>query len=313
MKRVFKIGFRALLVLVVLLNIIAAFHAWQFTHFYDEKGRVNKLPEAMSVSEKVRMILFGVHIAKSATTRYPTVAYETVTLQTTDNLKLEGWWIPAANPVGTVVMFHGYNGNKGNMLPEADYFRSQGYNTFLIDFRAHGNSEGLTCSVGYKEAADVAAAYRYADKRSGKPIILWGVSMGAAAILKAVPEYHLSPEKLILESPFATLTDAVKSRMRAVHIPPTPLSQILTFWGGLEQGFWGPGFKPAACARDIHVPVLYFYGAKDIRVEAHETQAVFSGLGTPDKKLYIFPEAGHQSFCRYDAVTWKQLVGEFLK
>ncbi|MEV4882833.1 alpha/beta hydrolase [Chitinophaga ginsengisegetis] len=313
MKRFFKRLAWTCVVLFILLNIIGAFHAWKFTHFYEDGGRRNKLPEQMSTGEKIKTILFGVRIAKSATTSFPSVPYETVLLHTAGGLRLEGWWIPAKAAKGTVILFHGYNGNKGSLFPEADRFRSLGYHTFLLDFRAHGNSEGYTCSVGYKEAEDVKLAWDYVKEKSNQPIILWGVSMGAAAILKAVPEYGLTPKQLILQCPFATLTDAVKSRMRSVHLPAFPFSQILTFWGGVEQGFWGAGFKPERYARQIHMPVLYFYGKQDIRVMPQETQEVFSHLGTRQKKLYIFPNAGHQSFCGKDSAAWMKEVTAFLQ
>ncbi|MBS0028386.1 alpha/beta hydrolase [Chitinophaga sp. 22321] len=313
MKRFLKRLAWTCLSLFLLLNIIGAFHAWKFTHFYDEGGRKNKLPEQMNAGEKLRTILFGVRIAKSVTAQHPVVPYETVLLHTQNGLRLEGWWIPVNAAKGTVILFHGYNGNKGSLFPEAGRFRALGYNTFLLDFRAHGNSEGLTCSVGYKEAEDVKLAWDYVQQKSPRPIVLWGVSMGAAAILKAVPEYSLTPQKVILQCPFATLTDAVKSRMRSVHLPAFPFSQILTFWGGMEQGFWGPGFKPESYARQIHMPVLYFYGQQDIRVTPTETQAVFSHLGTSQKKLHIFPRAGHQSFCGKDSTAWMREVTAFLQ
>ncbi|WP_177192017.1 alpha/beta hydrolase [Chitinophaga arvensicola] len=313
MKRFFKRLAWVVLSLFVVLNIVIAFHAWKFTHFYDEGGRRNKLPEQMSTGEKMKIIFFGVRIAKSVIRNHPTVPYETVSLRTAAGLKLEGWWIPAPSAVGTVILFHGYNGNKGSLFPEAGRFRQLGYNTFLLDFRAHGNSEGFTCSVGYKEAEDVKLAWDYIKKKGNQPVILWGVSMGAAAILKAVPEYGLTPQKLILQCPFATLTDAVKSRMRAVHLPPTPLSQLVAFWGGVEQGFPAHRFKPENYARQIHMPVLYFYGQQDIRVTPAETQQVFSHLASAQKKLYIFPNAGHQSFCGKDADAWMKEVTAFLQ
>ena len=313
MKRFLKRLAWTCLSLFLLLNIIGAFHAWKFTHFYDEGGRKNKLPEQMNAGEKLRMVLFGVRIAKSVTTLRPTAPYETVLLHTKNGLRLEGWWIPVKAAKGTVILFHGYNGNKGSLFPEADRFRALGYNTFLLDFRAHGNSEGFTCSVGYKEAEDVKLAWDYVQQKSRQPVVLWGVSMGAAAILKAVPEYGLTPQKIILQCPFATLTDAVKSRMRSVHLPGFPFSQILTFWGGIEQGFWGPGFKPESYARQIHMPVLYFYGQQDIRVTPAETTTVFSHLGTQQKKLHIFPQAGHQSFCGKDSTAWMKEVTAFLQ
>ncbi|NML35996.1 alpha/beta hydrolase [Chitinophaga sp. G-6-1-13] len=312
MRRFFKKALYALLFLVLLFNCITAFHAYKFTHFSENNRHRNKRPEEMNIGEKLNIIFFGVRLSKSITSARPNIPYDTVQLLTANGLHLEGWWMPVTQAKGTVILFHGYGGNKGSHLPEAYWFRQLGYNTFLIDFRGHGNSDGTACSIGYKEAEDVKLAWDYVRSRSNQPVSLWGMSMGAAAIMKAVPEYHLTPQKIILESPFATLLDAVKSRMRAVHLPATPLSHMLTFWGGLELGFWGFGHNPEDYARHIQVPVLYCWGQQDIRVTPDETRRVFGQLATQQKQLHIFKDAGHQSFCQKDGTVWKQLVKDFM-
>lgn len=312
MKVLKRIGWICLS-LFVLLNIIGAFHAYKFTHFYPNNTHANKRPEQMSTWEKTRMILFGIRISKPVVKNFPEVPYETIALHTSGHLKLEGWWIPATQPRGTVILFHGYMGNKGAQLSEAAYFRALGYNTFLLDFRAHGNSDGFTTSIGFKEAEDVWLAYDFVHRQKAQQhIILWGMSMGAAAILKAVPEYQLQPEKIILESPFATLTDAVKGRMRAVHLPGTPLAQLLTFWGGMELGFSGFDYAPEAYAQKIKAPVLLCWGRQDTRVIEAETQAIYQHLGSTDKTLLIFPDAGHESFCQHDPQKWQTAIRHFL-
>ncbi len=312
--RFLKRTLRICLVLLIIFNIILAFHAWKFTHFFDDINHRNKRPEQMNAWEKTRMVLFGVSLSKPVLRTFPDVAYETVQLKTGNGLRIEGWWIPAADSArGTVILLHGYGSTKAAKLPEAMYFRELGYNTFLIDFRAHGNSEGHACSIGYKEAEEVKLAYDHARSRSSQPLILWGMSMGAAAILKAVPAYHLQPDKLILEAPFATLTDAVKSRMWAVHLPGTPLAQVITFWGGLELGFWAPGFEPATCGRLVQAPVLLCWGREDIRVMEHETNSIYRQLGSKQKTLVVFEHSGHQSFCRSETEKWKAAVNAFLQ
>lgn len=310
-----KRALRIFLILFLLLNIIAAFHAWKFTHFYNAGTFHNQhqRPEQMSVSEKAKMVLFGVRLSKSVIKYKPEVPYETIHLQTSNGLQLEGWWMPLAKAKGTVILFHGYNGGKDGPIPEAAYFRALGYNTLLMDFRAHGNSQGNVCTVGYKEAEDVMLAYNFVQKKNEKHIILWGVSMGAAAILRAVPTYHLQPDKVILECPFATLTDAVKSRMRAVHLPGSPLSEILTFWGGIENGFWGFGHNPADYGKQINMPALMCWGKHDNRVTQQETKTVFRQLGTSQKRLVTFEQSGHQSFCRSEGEKWKAAVKSFLQ
>jgi hypothetical protein len=85
-----------------------------------------------------------------------------------------------------------------------------GWNVFLTDFRAHGNSDGNECSVGINEAKDVKAAYDYVSGNGEKNIVLYGVSMGAATITKAMYDYSaIKPSKIILDMPFATMQDAV--------------------------------------------------------------------------------------------------------
>lgn len=301
------------LLLFLLLNVIAAFHAWKFTHFYPAGVYSNKKPEQMNAWEKTKTVLLGVRLSKSVVKFKPTVPFETVILHTRKGLKLEAWWIPASKPIGTVILFHGYGGCKDGTLLEAGYFRQLGYNTFLIDFRGNGNSDGYTCTVGFNEAEDVRLAYDYVQQKKEKHIILWGMSMGAAAILRAVTVYELQPDKVILECSFATLTDAVKARMRAVHVPGTPFSQILTFWGGLEHGFWGPGYKPEAYARQIKMPALICWGSHDFRVHRQETDLIYQHLASKKKQLVVFNESAHQSFCRKEPAKWKSVVKEFLQ
>lgn len=310
--KLLKRTLRVLLVLFLLLNIIAAFHAWKFTHFYAAGTFRNKTPEQMNVLEKAQILLLGVRISKSMVRHTPDVPYETIHLTTANGLQLEGWWIPTPSSKGTVILFHGYGGSKDGPIPEAEYFQKLGYNALLVDFRAHGNSEGNVCTVGYKEAEDVMLAYNFVQQKGEKHILLWGVSMGAAAILRAVPVYHLQPDKVILECSFATLTDAVKGRMRAVGLPGSPFSELLTFWGGVENGFWGFSYNPNEYAERITMPALVCWGVHDTRVTRQETISVYQHLGTKKKELVIFEECGHQSFCRREGAKWKQHVREFL-
>ncbi len=68
--------------------------------------------------------------------------------------------------------------------------------------------------------------------------MLWGISLGAATITRAVYEYDCKPEKIILELPFGSIEQAVQARLRMMHLPEEPLATLLTFWGGIENGFW---------------------------------------------------------------------------
>ena len=73
-------------------------------------------------------------------------------------------------------MFHGHGSSKSKLLDEAAFMKKSGYNVFLIDLRAHGGSDGNTCTIGYREAEDVKLAYDFVRSQGEKNIVLWGIS-----------------------------------------------------------------------------------------------------------------------------------------
>jgi hypothetical protein len=313
MKRFLKILLRTLLVLFLALNTMAAFHAWKFTHFYDDNTLRNSKPENWSGWQKTKAILFGIRYPKSQNNQQPDTTFTNISLKTDDGETIAGWYIKKAGTKGTVLMFHGHASSKSRVLPEAMSFTQMGYNVLLTDFRAHGNSSGNTCSIGYKEALDVKAAYEWVMQSGEKNIVLWGISLGAATISRAVAAYNLSPSKIILEMPFGSLLEAVKGRVRIMGLPEQPLAGLLTFWGGLELGFWAFNHKPYVYAKKINCPVLLQWGNKDSRVTKQEVDAIFTNLSTIQKKLVVYENTGHESLLLKDPQKWKQSIADFLQ
>ena len=170
---------------------------------------------------------------------------------------------PKESNLGTVILFHGLGSNKGNVLGEAFEFNSFGYNTMLVDMRAHGNSEGIVSSIGYKESEEVKLAYDHVSKKGEKNIVLWGMSLGAVIISKAIWQYDLKPQKIILEMPFDRLQDHIRARARISGFPGEPFGFFVTFWTGLEQGYWGYGHKTSRYVKNINCPVLLQWGNSD--------------------------------------------------
>lgn len=310
-----RIGYTVLAVFIF-INIIAAFQAYKFTHFYADAPKPKK-PSEMSGSEKASAIFFGVQYPKSKVVDSFLVAHDTVFLTTQDSVRLESWYAAADTsngkiPRGTVLMFHGHGSSKSGIIAEATAFHEMGYHIMVTDFRAHGNSEGSTTSIGMYEARDVKAVYDYVQAKQEKNIVLYGISMGAATITKAVSEFGLKPSKVILEMPFATLQDAVAGRMRTMGLPSEPLSTLLTFWGGVELGAWAFNYQPQKDAAAINCPVLLQWGLTDPRVTESETHQIFKNLASRDKELIKYLQSGHQSLCKNEKSKWYMTVGRFL-
>jgi len=301
-----------LLVQLILINISAAFHAYSLTHYYDDDKVRNQQPSQGKPFLRTWRMMTGKKLARSLIQYYPTIPYDTVLLTTANGEKLEAWYMKADSAKGTVILFHGLGSNKGNVLGEAFEFNSFGYNTMLVDMRAHGNSEGIVSSLGYKESEEVKLAYDHVSKKGEKNIVLWGMSLGAVIITKAIWQYDLKPQKIILEMPFDRMQDHIRARARISGFPGEPFGFFVTFWTGIEQGYWGYGHKTSRYVKNINCPVLLQWGNSDEYVLKEETDRIFASINSPKKKLEIYDGAGHGPLISGNQSKWDETVTGFL-
>jgi hypothetical protein len=184
----------------------------------------------------------------------------------------------------------------------------------LVDFVGHGGSEGKEISLGYHEADDVKAVFDYVkEQQKTDNIILYGSSMGAASILRAIAVYNLNATKLILECPFATMKQTVKGRFEVMGVPSKGLAEWLMFWGGLQHGFWAFTHNPQTYSKKVAIPTLLMGGKNDARVKNWEIDKIYKNLATKnDKKELIWINAGHESYIVAEPKVWKEAILNFL-
>jgi uncharacterized protein len=301
-----------LLVQFCLINISAALHAWKLTHFYDDPSIREQKPSSKNIFTKTWKLFAGFRYPKSLNTHTPSFAYQTAVLKTKDNLNIEAWYTAADSAKGTVILFHGINGNKSMLIPEAVQFLNFGYNIVLVDLRGHGNSEGSISTLGVKETEEVKLAYDYVISKGEKNIFIYGISMGAVIVIKAVKDYELKPKGIIIECPFASLQYHLKARSRNLGFPEQPFGFLVTGWVGLERGYNGYKHNTVNYAKSITCPVLMQWGEKDSYVMKEETDAIFKNIASADKKLNIYENAGHESLSASDPAFWQKEVQLFL-
>ena len=228
-----------LLFFFVLVNIITFNQACHFSHFSDNVHVKTRKPEELSALGKIKVLLFGIKNPKPANDCIPTRKFDTIFFKTHHNYTLSAWQINVIDSKGTVILFHGYTGKKSDMLDEAEKFNELGYNTLLVDFFGSGDSDGNTTTLGFYEAYDVVNAFEYVKKQSSDKIILFGASMGAVSILRAVSVFDLDPDGIILECPYGKLITTVRNRFKVMGVPSFGLAEMLVFWGGVQNGYWG--------------------------------------------------------------------------
>lgn len=298
----------------LLFNVVAYNHAYAMTHFQNGGARTGN-PETLSVSQKMHALLWGVSIPRPANRATPEsvgLTFTTEFFRASDGSKLEAWGIARPQPKGTVLLLHGYANCKASLLTEASVFHELGYETVLVDFRGSGGSDGNDTTIGLREADDVAAIVQaLQDLHPGRTLILFGPSMGAAAILRAIAVNGVQPRAAIVECPFDRLLSTVENRFVTMGVPSFPSARFLVFWGGVQQGFNGFAHNPVDYARSVRCPVLLMHGDKDPRVTAEQAQEIFANLAG-SKQLQMFSDVGHQSCTKANPQLWKRTVAEFL-
>jgi alpha-beta hydrolase superfamily lysophospholipase len=129
--------------------------------------------------------------------------YQNVHLHATDGVPLEAWWIPAVRNRRTddrgtvnwghetVLLCHGFGGDKGRDLFLARDLVANGYNVLAIDLRAHGQSGGEFTGFGGIESRDVLGAVRWLQAHrpdESRRIVGLGESLGAVALIEAAAD-----------------------------------------------------------------------------------------------------------------------------
>ena len=313
-RRIFSIVVGLGLLSLLAVNFIAYQHARAFGH-YAPAGVTTPPPEKLSLGGKINVLVNGVTLPRPENHRTPNdlgLEFETRRFPGARGATVAAWFIPCADARGVVALFHGYGGSKDSLLDLAAQFREWRWATLLVDFHGNGDSSGNDVSVGWHEAEDVAAALSAARSFAGKrPVILYGSSMGAVAVLRAVHALGAKPDALILECPFDRLVTTVGRRFSAMNLPEFPLAQLLVFWGGVRQSFDGFQHNPVEYARLVTCPVLLLHGELDPRVSVEEVRSIFDHLAGP-KRLEIFPGVGHESYFAVRREDWRRLVMEFV-
>jgi len=242
------------------------------------------------------------HPQRRPMTRQPNHPAEAVEFEGDGAVKLKGWWFHtnANGRRGTVVYLHGVADNRGSAVGVADHFLARGFDVIAYDSRAHGESGGDVCTYGFYEKEDLR---RVLDRVTAKPVILMGVSLGAAiALQEAADDRRVGA--VVAVSSYADLRTAARER-----------APFFASEGNLKDAFklaeeWGKfrvdDVSPADAAARIAAPTLIIHGERDDETAPAQAQRIFSALREP-KRLIIVKGAGHSHVL--GAKEWNEIDG----
>jgi alpha-beta hydrolase superfamily lysophospholipase len=217
-------------------------------------------------------------------------------LRTADDEEIGAWFIDGRADRPGVLVLHGHKGHRGNSLGRAELFASQGYAVLMITLRAHGDSSGEFDDIGFGARHDVAAGVAFLEaRRPGRPVIVDGSSMGAAAAVFAAGELGGRVRGYILESPYRDLKTAVWNRVD--NALPLGLSHAAYLGLNLVSVVFLPHLGEISPWKAIagipaDVPVLILAGDGDRLARPDEARALHERVAAHGR-LVFFPGAGH--------------------
>lgn len=196
--------------------------------------------------------------------------YEDVSLTTSDNEHLHGWYIPAAESKAVLLFFHGNAGNISHRLDSINIFHELGLDVLIIDYRGYGQSTGTTSEQG--TYLDARAAWDYLMESRGVPadrIVIFGRSLGGA--IGAWLGARTTPAAVIIESSFSSGADMAK---RLYPFLPANLVTRLRY-------------PVVEYAGQFTSPALVIHSRHDEIIPFEMGQAIYAAIEKPKKLLEI--------------------------
>jgi len=248
--------------------------------------------------------------------RLQQMPYEQIFIKASDGKTLAGKYYHFKDHAPVQILFHGYRGNGqqeyacGNQMA-----KELGYNTIVVDERAHGKSAGHTISFGIKERQDCRDWAYYAANRFGHDtkLILSGVSMGAATVLMAselaLPD---TVAAITADCPYSSPGAIIRKVAKDVRLPPWLIYPFVVLGALLFGHFRLWDGSPVKAVENTKIPILLVHGEDDRFVPCDMSREIHAACKGP-AMLATFPFAGHGLSYLTDTERYHAIYREFFR
>lgn len=250
------------------------------------------------------------------TKRMADVPFEPVTVTSFDGLTLFGRYYHHKDGAPVKILFHGYRSTAvRDGAGGFELARKLGLNVLAVDQRAHGKSQGHIISFGINERRDCLSWVEYINNRFGAetPIILSGLSMGAATVLMAaslpLPE---NVTCILADCPYSSPAEIIRKVSRDVHIPDKIIYPFISLSARLFGGFVLEETGAIDAVKQSPVPILLIHGEDDRFVPCEMSRRI-QASSDGRIRLETFPGAGHGLSYMVNPRRYEEVVLDFLK
>lgn len=279
--------------------------------FYSPKSNRNYL-DAPLQGEQFELVSEHINRMIGIMQRIPC---ETVTITSFDGCKLSGRYYHVRDGAPVEILFHGYRScafrdcSGGHALS-----RKMGFNALVVDQRAHGASDGSTICFGIKEHKDCLCWVHYVNHRFGPqtPIILSGLSMGAATVLMAtglnLPD---NVACVLADSPYSAPSAIIEKVCEDLHYPLFLCRPFIRLAAFVFGRFRLDGCTAKNAVAKSNVPILLIHGEDDRLVPCSMSLEI-AQCCAPAVSVHTFPCAGHGLSYLIDPLRYERVVYDFL-
>jgi len=231
-----------------------------------------------------------------------------------DQLADTGQLLPAfGEEKGLLVLLHGRNGRKEDLLPVAERFCAVGFVCVIPDLPAHGESPVRSVRFGVSFFEQVLPG-KVADETlellglKDLPQFLWGMSMGGSIAIHAAAHEPGRWKRAIIVSSFDRLDGVVEDSLgwAAEYLKPV-LSGLIVMRGGpdIEKVI------PVNLAQKLQLPTLVIHGDEDDSISHERGRALYEGFAG-EKEFLTVPGGDHENVLVTEAPVYAAMAKWFL-
>lgn len=239
---------------------------------------------------------------------------EPLTMTSHDGLQLQGYVFKQDEPTNKwVFAVHGYTGSVRQMTRWNRQLYELGYNIFAPDLRGHGTSEGDYYGMGWLDQQDLQNWLTLLlEREPDASITLYGVSMGASAVLNIAANTPDAVTGVIADSGFTSVETIFETQIHNVlHLPSFPIMNAANTVSKLRIGLDFYEASTVEKAHEISIPVLYIHGGADTFIPVENVYELAAATTAPHD-VWVVEDANHGEAVKVAPDLYREKIQSFI-